>query len=531
MDIPEDLTTLDDDQLAALEEQLVAEFDRLNEDGSRDLAELTRLADGIDAVRAESSGRTEAVEREQAEVAALAERVHGNAETPEEPEPDETPEEPEPTEEETEAENTVLEPVAASAQQRRRPSARAVAGRSTRPAVAAPTLPVVITAAADLPGIPVGRHLTTTQIAQAFHDKARGLSDHSARVPIARINVPIPAEHRLTDSLERNAEIVEALIGHPNAASLVASGGWCVPSRPLMDLFEIADADGLIDLPSVGTINGGVLVPSYFDQSDADGALWTWTEADDISSVDGDPTKPCLRVPCPTWTDKRAVAEGLCVTAGNLQDRAFPALTRHFVNLVMAAHQHRMSAAKIASITAGATAVAFAGENSDAAGDLLSAVGLQAADLRSQFRASRTRSVDTLLPDWTIEMLRANVAKRAGVDLLSVTDAQVIGWLTARGIRPQFLTDYQPLYGTGPATDWPATLKFTTFFSGAYLVGDGGEIDLGVVRDSVLNSTNDFTAAWSEQFYLVAQVGPTAREVTVDLDVDGVTACCATATP
>ena len=56
--------------------------------------------------------------------------------------------------------------------------------------------------------------------------------------------------------------------------------------------------------------------------------------------------------------------------------------------------------------------------------------------------------------------------------------------------------------------------------------GDGGTIDLGVVRDSVLNATNDYTAAWTEQLYLVAQLGPDARKVTVNYDVNGVTGCC-----
>jgi len=542
MDIPEDLSQLSDDELNSLEEQLVAAFDQLNEDGSRDLAELTRLADGIDAVRAESAGRDEAAEREQAEVQALTERVHGSTE---EPEPDEgaEPDEPEaePDEAEAEPEAQEREPVAAEAEPvaaavaasaRRRPTARAVAGRATRPTVAPAALPVVITAAADIPGIPVGAPIGADRIGQAFHDKARGLSNHSAYVPVARVNRPIPADQWLTESNTHNAALMERVVGEPTAVSLVASGGWCAPSVPLFDLFSINDTEGLFDLPTVGAPQGGgVLVPSYFSQSDADNALWTWTEADDISAVDGDPTKPCYRVPCPTWTECRPTAYGLCVISGNMQDRAFPQLSRTFVDLVMAAHEHRVSQVKIAAVTTGATAVAYGSENSDAAGDLLSAIGLQAADLRSQYRAGRTRSVDVALPDWTIEMLRANVAKRAGVDLLSVTDAEITSWLTTRGIRPQFLSGYQPLYGSAPATDWPATLKFAMFFSGAYAVTSAGEIDLGVVRDSVLNSTNDFTLAWSEEWFCVIRRGPLAREVTVDLDVDGVTACCATAAP
>src|SRR4029077_19749834 len=142
----------------------------------------------------------------------------------------------------------------------------------------------------------------------------------------------------------------------------------------------IGDADGLIDLPSAGAVRGGVLVPTFFSYGDVGGALWNWTEANDIAATAGTPTKPCLRLPCPTWTDVRLEAEGLCVTHGNLSDRAFPELTRNYVNVVMNGHLHRPRAAKIAKITSTATAVAFAGEHSDVTGDLLSAIGLQAAD-------------------------------------------------------------------------------------------------------------------------------------------------------
>ena len=117
------------------------------------------------------------------------------------------------------------------------------------------------------------------------------------------------------------------------------------------------------------------------------------------------------------------------------------------------------------------------------------------------------------------------MAKRAGVDLMNVSDSEVIGWLTSRGIRPQFLSDYQPLYAAAPATRWPANLEFTVCSPGRTSI-DGGSIDLGVVRDSVLNETNDFTAAWSEQFFQVARSARTPARYSVTLDVDGVTGCC-----
>lgn len=118
------------------------------------------------------------------------------------------------------------------------------------------------------------------------------------------------------------------------------------------------------------------------------------------------------------------------------------------------------------------------------------------------------------------------MAMRKGVRAENVTDAEITGWLTARSVRPQFTPDWQPLYDTAPATEWPTDVTFAIWFTGSYISLDGGEIDLGVVRDSTLNATNDFTAAWSEQFFQVCRRGPQGREYTVPLQVDGVTACC-----
>jgi hypothetical protein len=48
-------------------------------------------------------------------------------------------------------------------------------------------------------------------------------------------------------------------------------------------------------------------------------------------------------------------------------------------------------------------------------------------------------------------------------------------------------------------------------------------LDLGVIRDSTLNATNDYTAAWMEECYLVAKIGHESRVVTVDVCANGTT--------
>ena len=85
------------------------------------------------------------------------------------------------------------------------------------------------------------------------------------------------------------------------------------------------------------------------------------------------------------------------------------------------------------------------------------------------------------------------------------------------------MTGQDPITTGTALTAWPATTSFLLFPAGGYVAGDGGTIDLGVIRDSTLNATNDFTLAFTEQFMLTAQRGPAARSVTVATVVDGQT--------
>jgi hypothetical protein len=46
--------------------------------------------------------------------------------------------------------------------------------------------------------------------------------------------------------------------------------------------------------------------------------------------------------------------------------------------------------------------------------------------------------------------------------------------------------------GAGVLTPFPTTVRWYIFPEGSFLFLDGGTLDLGIVRDSTLNSTNDF---------------------------------------
>lgn len=517
--VPAELNTVNDEELAGLQESLINEFDALMDSDNAEVSVLTEIADAVDAVRTEISARAEASARAAEEKAALKDRIHAIAEETETEEIAvvETVEEAETVEVEAESERELVTASAPKA-----PSASAV--RRHTPAQEAPKVQgpeVVITAAADVPGFAGGQSIGLLDVARAMHSKARTLNDRSPRVPVASITYPISPENRMGADLAHNLDVLDRV----TKPSALTASGWCAPSTNLYDLFAVDAGDGLIDLPTVQVTRGGLNVPDFVGYGDAENGLWTWDE----DSRDDEDTKACLYVPCPGFTDYRLEAEGLCITAGNLTDRAFPELTQRFVQLAVNSHLHRLSAAIISKITGTATGVSMNAVNSSAAGSILNAVDLQVADYRSQYRMSVNAVLEAVFPLWTRELIRADLAMRHGVNLTNVSDADIDAHFATRKVRAQFVHDYQPLYGMGAATEWPATVSFIVYAAGAYVRGDGGTIDLGVVRDSVLNATNDYTAAWTEQLYLVAKVGPTAREVEVTVAADGTTGCCPTA--
>lgn len=521
--VPAELNTVQNEELAALQDSLIKEFDALMDSDDTDVTVLSEIADAVDAVRAEISARAEAQAKAAEEKAALKDRIHAEIVAVEEEiieeevAVEEAVEEAEAVEVEAESERELVTASAPKA-----PSASAV--RRHTPAPEAPKAQgpeVVITAAADVPGYAGGQTIGLIDVARAMHSKARTLNDRSPRVPVAQFSVPIPSDNKVGADLAHNLDVIDRV----TKPSALTAAGWCAPSTNLYELFAIDAGDGLIDLPTVQVTRGGLNVPNFVGYGAADDGLWTWTE----DSRDDEETKPCLYIPCPDFTDYRLEAEGLCITAGNLTDRAYPELTQRFVQLALNSHLHRLSAAIVAKITGGATGVSMNAVNSSAAGSILNAVDLQVADYRSQYRMSVNSVLEAVFPLWTRELIRADLAMRNGVNLTNVSDADIDAHFATRKVRAQFVHDYQPLFGMGPAVEWPATVSFLVYAAGAYVRGDGGTIDLGVVRDSVLNATNDYTAAWTEQLYLVAKVGPTAREVEVTLAVDGTTGCCPTA--
>lgn len=588
--LPADLDNLTADQLDELRVKAEAEFDGIYDaDGGPKADQLVRATELTDAIEA-LNGRKSAIEAEAAETQAKFDELRARRTPPpvEEPEaegdtdPEPAPEvlegEVQPAPQLVSASGRVGGAVTASRdtgglagpQHRINPS---LSGARTRaPAVDVPRKELAITASVGQPGkFEPGAKLTDLRaVGDLLESRARSMADQGGRyakrrngdpyggIQVASIANDWIGADRFNDSTGADAvqAYIEKVQGNRSASkfeTLVAGGGWCAPSENRYDFFNIACEGGMIDLPTFGVTRGGInfpvspsladtfvpALPWYAAFSNAT-VPWLWTETDDILTVTGSTNKPCIRVPCSSMTNVRLECYGICLTAGNLADNAWPESTRNFLRLLMAAHYHASNGRYISQIVtaAGTVITGCTVAGSAAAAPLLSTAELGAWDYRTKFGMCDTDVLEVILPSWAKGVVRADLAKRTGVsDFMCVTDAQIAAWFDCRNLRVQFVDDWQ-VRATGypgaatAITQYPGLVNMLLYAAGTVARGNGMTLDLGVVRDSTLNAENDFTAAWMEECHLIARFGHEVRNYQIAICPDGttgaadLTSCC-----
>jgi hypothetical protein len=156
---------------------------------------------------------------------------------------------------------------------------------------------------------------------------------------------------------------------------------------------------------------------------------------------------------------------------------------------------------------------------------LLTAIDLQATHYRAVNRMRDDRSLEVILPTWLDPVIRADLARRLGVDLLDVSKARIAGWFQARNVHPQYVVDWQDIATTAASgfTAAPTGVSFLLYAAGTFVKGVTDSITFENIYDSVLLGTNDYTALFTEDPYLVAKRAHDSRVVTVGLNPDGAT--------
>ena len=598
--LPADLSNLTLDQLAELETQAGTEFDGIYaQEGGPKVDQFERAEALTTALETLTARRTE-IEQEAAQTAAKFEELRNRARPPQPEEPD-APVDPNAEVVEGEVQNADGTPAAPQlvTASGNRPSggaltaSREVGGlnpnrsaprlnpslsgiRGAGPAQTPPGSGFqqgTLTASVGLPGtFEAGAKIDSIDsLGRLFETRARNMADQGGRYQARRNGDPfggvqvasvrhdwgkdVFGDESSQTAIDEYRERVTGMASESKMESLVAAGGWCAPSQIRYDFFNIACEDGMIDLPTFGVERGGIqfpvspsladtfspAIPWYTAFSNAT-VPWLWTEGDDILAVTGSPTKPCIRVPCSTMSNVRLECYGICLTAGNLADNAWPESTRNFLRLLMSAHYHASNARYISTISALATQITGCSTTATnaATATILDSAELGGWDIRSKFGMCETDVIESVYPAWSLGAIRADLAKRMGIapnDAFNVSNADIASWLDVRRIRAQFVQDYQvraagqPGAAT-PITSYPTVMRNLMYPAGTVARGNGMTLDLGVVRDSTLNARNDFTAAWMEECHLIARFGHEVREYTNAICPSGMTgantltSCC-----
>ncbi|MET0904318.1 MAG: major capsid protein, partial [Acidimicrobiales bacterium] len=298
---------------------------------------------------------------------------------------------------------------------------------------------------------------------------------------------------------------------------LTAAAGWCAPSQVVYDLCELETSDGMIDIPEVQITRGGMRFTPGPDFASIFGGsgYFHQTEAQVIAGT----VKPCMEIDCPPFTDIRLEVEGVCITGSILQRRGYPELVERFIRGAMVAHNHRLNAFVIAQMVAGSTAVDLNPPvdvplDTTATSGLLAAIEMEIEDIRYRNRLGFGAMVEIVLPHWAKAVLRADLSRRFGLAEFEVSDSRIDSWISLRGGRVQYVYDWQDAYsgqatgpgGASPLTAYPNSVFFLAYPAGTWLRGSDDTIRLETIYDSTKLSTNQYTALFTEEGVLVAQV-------------------------
>jgi hypothetical protein len=426
------------------------------------------------------------------------------------------------------------------------------AKRKARPALPTPTperepLPevktgAVLVASAGLPGTQAGEQLDRIALAEAMmRQRASAVATPMGveeKTPTARISyADLFPEERILRGNDQDQEKIDNVVG---VEALVASGGLCAPVTPYYDLMNIATTSRPVRDALAGFVasRGGLrfaAVPTLADveTSGDNGAVGIRTAAQDAAGGSS-AEKSCQIVACPPFEEALLSMIYHCVQFGNLNSRAFPEQIAQFNDLVMAAHARVAETALLDGIASYSTAVTSA-KVYGATSSLLYTILRAAAGMRSRHRMDPNARLRVLMPAWAADLLVADLVNSqfvrfeysvAGVEQLleSLARVTISFYLDSPTGEGQIFG----AQGTGAILDFPDTVVWYMYPEGSFLFLDGGTLELGIVRDSTLNNTNDYRI-FGESFEQVAFVGPESLEIESTVCPTGETGPTATA--
>ena len=538
------LAELTPEELTALESEMVAAFDEA--DAAADLEAMQSLADSLDSIRAELSGRTTeapAAEEAPAEDAAVAAAEGGEVDEAEAP----SEEAPAPAEEVApapEAKAPAEQPAAEASESDAPVQAEATTQEGeetveiTAEDVPAENLPVAasapmvtIRAGGDIPGVTAGSVLSgMDDVIDAMTKKVktmRNVTGDGEHIIVAsfRMEDEVPDSRVLrAGDLNGNSRKIRELITDRDALQpdALVAGGWCAPRTPMYDVPTVGSTERPLrnSLPSFSADRGGITwatPPALPDVGGVglwrhDGSEWeSFGEPTGTTETSPANTKPCFTVECGEDQSIDVDAITLCLNFDNMSARAFPEWIRANTDLTLVA-QSRFAEQVLLTRMFAVAATGSCGTPATSVGvarDFLFTVRLAAANKRWELRLDPNAPLQLLAPSWVGDAIAIDLGlQQPGDGTYSTSRSEVNGYLAEANIDPVWYMDDVP--GTAPfsaCNTFPAVAHWLLYPTGTFLRLDTGELNIGVVRDMDHVQANTYSE-FSETFETVAHMGP-----------------------
>ncbi len=214
----------------------------------------------------------------------------------------------------------------------------------------------------------------------------------------------------------------------------------------------------------------------------------------------------------------------------------------------MAASAHQVNREQIAAMVTGSTAVNLTAAapwatDGSTVSQVLSAIEMAVVDIKYRLRLMRTATLEVVLPYWILAQMRADWIRRNGGDYantLTLADSAITSAMSARGVRAQYVYDWQDAFATGavsgspgastPIANLPTSLQFLIYPAGTWVRAVNDVITLNSVYDSTLLATNQVTHLFTETGWKMIRMCPLSRVYTVPVCPSGKTTSLGTLT-
>lgn len=341
--------------------------------------------------------------------------------------------------------------------------------------------------------------------------------------------------YRIGRIMSQMEEEVRSRTAEENA--LVAAG-ICGPVTPVYDIPVIGDTDRPVRdaLVPIGADRGGITYRPAIDGVSQTGGIGNWTQAQD----EADPIVPktCFEVDCPIPVTAEVEAVYHCLTFSNMSTTFDP----EFMDSVIQAGDvafARFAENKLLTQLTTASKGLFTPRVIGAARDFFVSLDKFIAYYRSVHRLGDNQPLRMILPLWGKDILRMDIARQMvgdGLDTLGIADEMILDWFRRRNVNPTFHLDgidpaavgavnppAQAYTSAAAGTEVPnyiGTMSTLIFREGDWKYLDGGELNMGMVRDSVLNADNRFQT-FREEFATAAHRGIESVHLVFQLQVTG----------